>query len=491
MIGRGGSAGLAAGAVAMAAVLAGCAVGPNFHRPAPPDVGGYLPGPLPAATVAAPVPGGASQAFTAGLDLPGDWWTLFHSPQIAALVTRALAANSDLEAARAALRAAHEAELAQRGALLPSVDASYDVTREKSSGALSPPLSVNENLFTLHTVTLNVAYALDVFGGIRRQIESTAAQAEAQRWQTQAAYLTLTSNVVSAAIQQASLTEQVAANRRLVQIATDVLAILRRQKALGQVTGIDVAAQETVLAQAQQALPPLEKQLATTRDQLAYLTGRYPSQATDPPVELAALTLPAQIPVSLPSKLVDQRPDVRAAEANLHAANAQVGVAIANRLPDITLGAQGGGAATTLGSLLTSQNTFWTLAGNVAQPIFEGGTLLHKQRQARALLDEARAQYRSAVLGAFQNVADSLQAIDADGRALAASTRAEIAAQTALTITRRQLDVGQVSGVSVLLAQQLYEQALIARIQAQGARYTDTVALYQSLGGGWWNRKSI
>ncbi len=482
--------GLVAGA-AIATLVAGCALGPNFHRPSPPAVSGLTPGALPSATASAPVAGGASQAFVQGAGVGGDWWTAFGSPQIDALVQRALKANPDLEAARAALRAAHEAYLVQRGALLPTADASYNVTREKSSNALSPVLNDNADLFTLHTVTLTVAYTPDVFGGVRRQVENAAAQAENQRYQGEATFLTLTSNLVSGAIQEATLREQVEAYQRLVQIASDVLKIIRRQKALGQLTGIDVATQETVLAQARQALPPLEKQLAAQRDQIADLTGRLPVEDQDAPIRLADLTLPASLPVSLPSKIVDQRPDIRAAEANLHAASAAVGVAIAARLPDFPLTGQAGGASTTLANLFASSNTFWLAAGSVAQPIFEGGMLLHKQRQAEALLDQSRAQYRSAVLLAFANVSDSLQAIDADSRGLAAAVQAETAATTALDITRKQLDVGQVAGLNVLLAQQLYEQAVLARVQAQGARFTDTVALFQSLGGGWWNRKDF
>jgi NodT family efflux transporter outer membrane factor (OMF) lipoprotein len=479
------------GTAGCVALLAGCAVGPNFHRPAAPAVSGYTPSPLPPATASAPVAGGASQAFAQGADLPGQWWTLFGSPQIDALVERALKANPDLDSARAALHAAHEAWLVQRGTLLPTLDAGYNVTHEKSSGALSPVLSVNDDLFTLNTAALTVAYTPDVFGGLRRQVENVAAQAENQRYQSEAVFLTLTSNVVAGAVQEASLREQVAANTQLVAIASDILKIVQRQKALGQAMGVDVATQEAALAQAQQALPPLEKQLAAQRDQLAALTGRFPAENQDPPLQLSALTLPTSLPVSLPSKLVDQRPDIRAAEANLHAASAEVGVAIANRLPNFTLSGQAGGSSTTLASLFSSPNTFWFVAGDIAQPIFEGGQLLHKQRQAQALLDQAKAQYRSAVLSAFQNVADSLQAIDADSRALAAAVRAETAAQTALTITRKQLEVGQVSGLGVLLAEQLYEQALLARVQAQGARYADTIALFESLGGGWWNRKDL
>ena len=477
--------------VAPAALLFGCMVGPNFHRPAAPTASGYTPAPLPQATAAAPVTGGAAQTFAQGADLTGQWWTLFGSQQIDDLVQQALKANPDLDAARAALKAAHQAWLVQRGTLLPTADASFETSREKASGALSPPLSTPNDLFTLHTVTLNVAYTADVFGGLRRQIETVKAQEENQRFQSEATFLTLTSNVVAGAIQEASLREQIAANQRLVALASDVLKILRTQKQLGQVTGVDVATQEAALAQAEQALPPLEKQLAAQRDQLADLTGRTPSEDQDPPIFLASLTLPAQLPLALPSRLVDQRPDVRAAEANLHAASAEVGVAIANRLPNFTLSGQAGGASTVFSSLLSSPNTFWAASGMVAQPIFEGGQLLHKQRQAEAFYEQSRAQYRSTVLSAFQNMADALQAIEADSRALAASVRAETAAQSALTITHKQLEEGQVAGLNVLLAQELYQQAVLARVQAQGARFADTVALFQALGGGWWNRKDL
>ena len=474
-----------------ALALSGCMVGPNFHRPAPPTETGYTPAPLPQSTAAAPVAGGTAQIFAQGADVGAQWWTAFGSSEIDDLVARALKSNPDLDAARAALKASHEAWLVQRGTLFPTADASYNYTRAKSSGALSPVLSTTTFLYTLHTVTLDIAYAPDVFGGLRRQIENVKAQEENQRYQSEATFLTLTSNVVAGAIQEASLREQIAADQKLVALASDILKILRAQKQLGQVTGVDVATQEAALAQAEQALPPLEKQLAAQRDQLADLTGRTPAEDQDPPVTLASLTLPAELPVSLPSKIVDQRPDVRAAEANLHAASAEVGVAIANRLPNFTLGGTAGGASTVFSSLLSSPNTFWSLSGMVAQPIFEGGQLLHKQRQAEAVYEQSRAQYRSAVLSAFQNVADTLQAIDADSRALAAATRAETAAETSLNITRKQLGAGQVAGINVLLAEELYQQALLSRVQAQGARYADTVALFQSLGGGWWNRKDL
>jgi NodT family efflux transporter outer membrane factor (OMF) lipoprotein len=238
-------------------------------------------------------------------------------------------------------------------------------------------------------------------------------------------------------------------------------------------------------------LPPLEKQLAQQRDQLAYLTGRTPGEVSEAPIDFATLTLPAALPVSLPSRLVEQRPDVRAAEANLHAASALVGVAIANRLPGFTLTAAAGGSSTALSNLFSQGNGFWGLTANAAQPIFQGGTLFYRQRAAEAGLTQAKAQYRGTVLSAFQNVADTLQALRADSAALTAAKRAETSAETALIITRKQLAVGQVYGPAVLIAEQTYEQAVVARLQAQGARYVDTVALFQALGGGWWNRKDL
>ncbi len=480
---------LALAGAAMA--LSACAVGPNFHTPAPPTVTAYTPATLPAATPSAPVPGGASQSFVAGMDVVGDWQTLFQSPALTALVAQAIRANPDLAAAKAALRAAHETYLAQRGALFPSAGVDYSVSRQKATDTLAPPLNNNNNLFTLHTLTLTVAYTPDVFGGIRRQVETAAAQAENQRWQTEAAYLTLTSSVVSGAIQEAALSDEITATERVIALGREALAVVKRQKAEGQAAGLDVAAQESAVAQAQATLPPLYKQLVLQRDQLAELTGRFPADFQDAPINLASITLPTDLPESLPSKLVAQRPDILAASANLHAASAQVGVAIAARLPAFTVTGQAGGASTLFSTLLSNQNSFYTIAGDVAQPIFQGGALYHRQKAAEASLDQAKAQYRSTVLSAFQNVADALQAADADARALTAAAQAEAAAKTTLDITRRQQQEGQVAGLAVMLAEQAYQQTLITLIQAQAARYADTVALYVALGGGWWNRKDL
>jgi NodT family efflux transporter outer membrane factor (OMF) lipoprotein len=475
-------------AAAALATLSACAVGPDFHRPPPPNVAGYTPGAPPARTAGAAGLAGETQAFSPGADVPGQWWTLYRSPALNALVAQALEANPDLASARAALRAAREAYLAQKGALWPTVGASYNVTRQKTSDVVAPVLNNNQDLYTLHTAQVTVDYTPDVFGGIRRQTETTRAQAQSQRFQTEAAYLTLTTNVVAAAIQEASLREQIKATRDSVAETREVLSVMRRQLALGEIARPDVAAQETAEAQAELTLLPLEKQLAQQDDMLADLTGRVPSEPGVTRLDLASLTLPRDLPLSLPSKLVEQRPDVRAAEANLNAASAQVGVAIANRLPNITLEAIAGGQATNIGQMFSSGNDLWSLAGSVAQPIFDGGALLHKQREARASFDQAEAQYHSTVLSAFQNVADSLQALLADARQLAAAQTADETAAESIAITRKQLALGQVSGLVVLNAEQAWQQARIARAQAAAARLADTAALFQSLGGGWWNR---
>jgi NodT family efflux transporter outer membrane factor (OMF) lipoprotein len=469
-------------------VLAGCQVGPNYAPPPAPTVAGYAADALPAATASADVAGGSAQSFVEGLDVSGRWWTLFGSPALDALMDRALAANPDLKAAQAALRAARETYYAQRGALLPTLDAGYTASRQKVSQVTASPLASNADLFSLHTAQLTVSYAPDVFGGLRRQTESAQAQAAAQRFQTEAAYLTLTANVVAAAVQQAAIRAQIAQTQAIIAADRKTLDLMREQLRLGEIARPDVAAQEAAVAQAEQTLPPLDKQLAQQNDLLAALTGRFPGEAPPPAIDLASLTLPAELPVSLPSKLVAQRPDIQAAAANLHVASAQVGVALAARLPTFPLSAALGGQSTDIQNLFTSGDVFWTLAGGLAQPIYEGGQLKHKQRAAEATLDQAKAQYQSTVLAAFQNVADALKALEADARTLKAAAAADRSTSESLALAQSQFAAGQAGSLPVLAAEQTRGQARLALVQAQAARYADTAALFQALGGGWWNR---
>jgi NodT family efflux transporter outer membrane factor (OMF) lipoprotein len=488
------SAPLAIHVAALAVVpllLGSCAVGPDFKAPTPPAVSAYTPRPA-TATVATPdVAGGSAQHFETDADIPGDWWTLFHSAPLDALIEAALKHNHDLKAAQAALRVAHENMLAQRGAFLPSVSANLSASRQRQPGSLAPVPESNAFLYNLYTPQLSISYTPDVFGGNRRAVESLKAQEQAARFQMIATWNTLASNVAVAAIQLASLQAQVDATRQLVDANTKMLDILRYQYAKGYASRIDLAAQEAQLAQTRATLPPLEKQLVQQRDQLAVLAGRFPSQATGEQIALDSLQLPAELPLSLPSTLVEQRPDVRQAQANLHAASAQIGVAAAARLPNMTLTADVGSTALKFSRLFTAGTGFWDLGAALTAPIFEGGTLQHQQRAAKAAYVEAAEQYRGTVLAAFQDVADTLAALDQDAKALQAAAQSEKAARLTLGLAQRQLKDGYAGTLQLLNAEQTYQQARIALVQAQANRFADTAALYQALGGGWWHHSDL
>jgi NodT family efflux transporter outer membrane factor (OMF) lipoprotein len=466
-------------------------VGPDFERPPAPNVTGYTPGRVPSQTASTSGPGGAAQRFLRGRDIPGAWWTMFRSRPLKALIEEAITNNYDLQAAQAALRIAQHALYAGQGAFYPSVDANFSSSRQSTAAPISSPLTSGANVFNLHTAQVNVSYAPDVFGSVARTVESLEALTEQQRLLLEATYLTLTSNIVVAAVQEASLRGQIAATQRIIKIARDFLDILRKQRGLGQIAEADVAAQEAALAQIELTLPPLQQQLAQQRHLLTALVGRFPSQEPKARFELDALQLPRDLPLSVPSKLVEQRPDIRAAEANLHSTSALIGVAVANRLPNITLTANTGSTAVALSQLFGPQTAFWALAGSVAQPIFRGGALAQQELAARAARDQALAQYRSTVINAFQNVADVLSALRNDAQALQKAVAAERAAARSLEITRRRLELGDVNFLALLNAQQTYQQALLSLVQAKAARFADTAALYQALGGGWWNRKDV
>jgi NodT family efflux transporter outer membrane factor (OMF) lipoprotein len=481
-------------AIVTTAFLGGaCAVGPDFERPAAPQVAGYTPEPLAQHTASSDIAGGETQHFVQGLDIPGQWWTLFHSAALNTLIEAALKNNPTLPAAEAALRQAREDLYAGQGAFFPTVDVAFSPSRSKTAtGALSAASASGNPYFSLYTGQVSVSYVPDVFGGTRRQVEALAATAEFQQFQLEAAYLTLTSNVVAAAVQEASLRGQIVATEEIIKVQTDSLGILRKQFELGQVAGADVAAVEATLAQAQATLPPLQKQLAVQRDLVTALIGRLPSQQPAEKFELASLQLPQDLPVNLPSQLVDQRPDVRSAEAQLHAASAQIGVAVAAMLPQFALTANAGTASNLIGQFIATPGTaFWSVGGNVAQTVFDAGTLLHKKRAADAAFDQAAEMYRSTVITAFQNVADSLHALQSDADTLKAAYAAERAASKSLEITRHQLQLGAIGYLGLLTAENTYNTALIALVQAQAARYADTAALFQALGGGWWNRQDV
>jgi len=453
-------------------LLAACAVGPDFERPAAPPETALGPAPAASAT-----------------DIPGQWWELFHSAALNRMIKEALAHNPDLAAAQAALKVARETALANEGNFYPSLTGSFQASRQKDpTASVSSTSASGAPQLNLFTPQLTVGYVPDVWGGVRRGQESLDAQAEAQAFQLEATHLTLASNLVVAAITEASLRGQLAATRRVIEIDRDSLGILKKQLALGQVAETDTLAQETALAQAEQTLPPLEKQLAQQRHLLSALLGRMPGDEPADRFELADLHLPQDLPAALPSKLVEQRPDIRMAEANLQSASAQVGVAIANRLPNITLSGAVGSEALSLDKLFTPGNGLWSIQGTLTQPLFDGFSLMHKERAARAALDQASEQYRSTVITAFQNVADSLTALKLDADALRAATVADTAANRTLTIARKQYQLGQIAYLDLLNAEQASLQARIALVQAQAGQLSDSAAMIQALGGGWWNR---
>jgi len=493
------------------ALTASCAVGPRYHKPEAPANAGYAPAPLPQTSASAPIHGGEAQRLIDDRDIPFEWWQLFQSPALNALVERAFRANPTIAAAQAALVQAQELVYAQRGYFFPAIGADYNFERQKISGNftvddspgtqgngdnLNPPLLDLKNaphtaplIYDFQTAELTVGFVPDVFGANRRQMESLAAQRDAQRVALEATYITLASNVVAAAIQEASLRAQIGATQQIIAAEEKSLQILRDQFQLGFAMRIDVAAQEAALGQAKMLLPPLQKQFEQTRDLIRALVGNLPNQEMPETFDLDALQLPPELPLSLPAKIIDQRPDVRAAEAQLHAANAQVGVAVAAMLPQFSITGTLGGNADEFPWIFRSGGPFWTLVGGVTQPVFEGGTLLHTKRAADAALKQAAAQYQNTVITAYQNVADTLHASLSDADALTADAQAENSAKVTYDLTRRQMEVGYVNYLNLLSAETTYQQALLARVQAQATRYGDTVALFQALGGGWWNRK--
>ena len=473
---------------ATAIMFAGCAVGPDFLPPQPPAAGSYTATTLPEATAGTPGSAGAPQRFIPGQEIPGDWWTLFHSEGLDRLIRQALAKSPTLALAQAMILEARENRRAQFGELFPGVDANLSASRQKISGAQFGQPDSTGGAFTLIDASLNVSYTLDLFGAARRQLEALDAQVEFQQFLLEGAQLTLVSTIVVTAVKEASLRSQIRATQEIAALQKKQLAVVERRLDLGGVSLPDVLAQRAQLAQTRATLPSQERDLEQTRHQLAVLVGLFPSEAVLPEFELAGLHLPEELPVSLPSSLVRQRPDIRAAEALLHAACATVGVATAQLYPQITLTGGFGSMAATAGSLFDSSSTIWNLGAGLMQPVFHGGTLSARKRAAAAAYDQAAAQYRQTVLISFQSVADVLRALEADARTLKAQAETEAVAGESLGFTRKQFQLGAVNYLTLLNAERQYQEARIALVQAHAARFADTAALFQALGGGWWNR---
>lgn len=474
-------------ALVAALALGACTVGPDFAPPDPPRTETYLPDQR-MDLVDAGIRGGEAQRVVQGLDIPAQWWGVFQSPPLNALIERSLSANPDIRAATASLKVAQLTAAAQRATLFPTLQAGFAASQNQVSQVLqSQPVNQN-SIYGLFTTGVSISYSLDLWGGNRRQVESLEAQAEARCFQLEGAYLSLASNVVAAAIGEASLRSQLEATQRIIAAQREALGIMQRQTGVGAIPGADVASQQASLAQAEATLPPLEKALAQQRNLLANLTGRLPSDPVAERFDLADLRLPSELPLSLPSQLVEQRPDVRASEANLHSAGALVGVAIANQLPQITLSFGVSSQSLTAGTLF-GPGLYSSNAGvSILQTVLDGGALAAKKKAAQAGLEQADAEYRATVLTAFRNVADTLNALEYDAHALKATVAAEQATANSLAIARRRLELGDTTYVYVLVSELAYQQALLSRVQAQAARLTNTAALFQALGGGWWNR---
>ncbi len=469
-------------------LISGCAVGPDFRTPEFKTPGIYTPTSLPAETVASDTAGGQAQRFAFAADIAAQWWTLFHSPELDALIKQGLGNSPSLAAAQAALRKAEEnLRAAQGGLLFPSIDASAYAGRQRTSAATHGGASDTFNLFN---ASVGVSYTLDIFGGSRRRLEALQALVDYQRYQYEAAYLTLTSNIVTTAIREAALRGEIASTLAILKAQETQLALATRQFELGGAAKISVLAQQTEVAITRATLPPLEKELALTQHALAVLVGKMPGEGNVGEFSFDKLVLPENLPLSLPSSLARQRPDIRAAESMLHQACAEVGVATANLFPKFTITGSYGSEAIHISDLFESPNIVWNLGAGLLQPVFRGGELTAKRRAAIAGFDEAAAQYRQTVLKGFQDVADVLRSLETDARTLQAQAEAEAAARTTLTLAEKQFRLGAVNYLYLLIAQRNYHRARFSLVAAQATRYADTAALFQALGGGWWNRET-
>lgn len=469
--------------------LTACEVGPDFKAPAPPPTEQYTPGKEPTKTVSTPgtVSASKSQTYVLQERIPADWWKIFGSSEIDDLVKQGLVKSPTLAASKATLEEAQATLKVEIGNLLfPAINMTGYGARFRTSTLILGGNSPNTT-FNLYNTAFSMTYLLDVFGGSRRTIESYRAQADYNRYEFYGTELTLTSNIVTTSIAIASLQDQIAATKALVVAEKQILDIVKTQYREGGASEQDVLLQETTLAQTEATLPPLEKALEQSTHSLAALVGKYTSEQSIPKLHLDELNLPKDLPLSLPSCLVEQRPDIQASEALMHVASANIGVAVANMLPQVPLSAQYGWLSTVPSELFTNMNNIWNYVGNYSQPVFHGGALWYARQEAIDAYKVAANNYQQTVLNAFQNVSDSLSAIQNDAKEYNREYNANYSAGKSLSIIRQQYKLGGVNYLTVLNAEAQYEQTVLALIKAKTARYSDTAALYQALGGGWWN----
>jgi NodT family efflux transporter outer membrane factor (OMF) lipoprotein len=470
-------------------LLSACAVGPDFKQPDAPNTSRYTETTLSQKLTTAPgVPGGTSQEFIEGADIEAQWWELFKSPELDVLIKKALQQNPNLGAADAALRASQENVNAQIGGqYFPAIGLGGNATRQlQPSGIFGLPYG--SDTYNLYNTSVNVTYKLDVFGGARRSVEGARARAEIAQFQLEGAYLSLTANIVTGAVREAALRAQMQATEEILKAQTNLAEVTEKQLGIGTVSRVDVTSQRTLVSNSQVDLFTYERNLAFARNQLAVLVGDLPSNANINQFDLKSLHLPEKLPLSVPSSLVRQRPDVRAAEAQLKSTNALVGVATANLLPQFNITGAIGSAALTSNALFGPNAALWSVAGGIFQPLFQGGQLLAQRRGAMANYEQAVFQYQATVLKAFQEVADSLRALETGSQALKSASDAERYAYETLDLVQQQYKLGTASYLAVLYYQNQYQIAKVKSVSAQATRFSDTAALFAALGGGWWNR---
>jgi NodT family efflux transporter outer membrane factor (OMF) lipoprotein len=469
--------------IAIVALLSACAVGPDFKTPQAPAGGAYTAGAPIEATAAASGEGGADQHFTAA-NLPSRWWESFQCDSLNALVEDALAHSPTVLQARARLRGAQEDLTAQnRGTLYPTLDAQLGVTRQKiDPAAFGFPNIPPAPPFTLYNAQVNVSYTLDLFGANRRMLEGVRAQSDYSSYESEAAELTLAANVVSAAIRQADLHAQIEFAEQLVDTQSRQLAISEERYRVGGIALEDLENQRAQLEQSRATLPPLTAQRQQVDHQLAVYTGKSPAEASVPSFSLQDLKLPTELPVSVPSELVRRRPDVRASEALWHEASAKVGVATANLFPNLTISGSAGSERTNVSDLVDSFDV-WSIGAKLLQPIFHAGELRAKKRSTVAAYDVAAQSYEQAVLESFQQVADSLRILEADGLVLKSRALAADQAAASYAIAKQRFAVGGISELSLLDSKRMDLQSEMDRSRAEAQRFADTVALFHAVAG--------
>ncbi len=469
--------------VCLSCCLGACAVGPDFARPEAPASRHYTFEEEPGGTIAAE---GGAQRFEPGAKIAADWWRLFDCSKLEAVVIQSIVNNPTLQAAQASLRQSENNLRAGYGIFAPQLSAGFQPTRQQFSPARFGE-SAGPSIFNLYTFSTTASYVLDVFGGERRTIEGLGAEVDVQYYNAQGSYLTLSGNIVNAVVAEAAYSAEIEAAQRTIGFLNEQIKVTAAQVRAGTVPYANLLSIQTQLAATDATLPPLRQQLAHTRHLLATLAGEAPSDWAPPQVRLSELKLPDDLPVSLPSDLIRQRPDVLVAEAQLHSASAQIGVATAALFPSLTLNANYGWNGTSLTNLFASNAAFWTMGSGLATPLIQGPTLWYQRKAAIDAYHQALANYRQTVLASLAQVADALDALQHDAEILRAESQALETAAEALHLIQANYQAGTVSYLQVLIADYQYEQATLGDIQAMGQRLQDTAALFVALGGGWWN----